>query len=392
MGDAIGRRLLRPGVVAVVAVALVGFATHAWLTGRGLGVDSSIYRAGALTYLRGQPLYAPLTTGEPWAPALPFTYPPIAAILFTPLTLVPAQLGWALLAGLSLASLAVLLLVSLPRGTAAWQVALVAAVAVVLEPVWRSLALGQVNLPLAALVAVDVLVLRGRPAAGVLTGVAAAVKLTPLIFVAHLALTRRWADAGRALATFAGLNLLAALALPGDTWSFWTDALVDGNDATTNSWIGNQSVNGLLQRLTGEGGPALPVWLAVSAVVLALAAAAVRVLERGGDALGALLVTAFAGLLVSPVSWTHHWVWLVPLAGWLVRRGHPLLLAPLAALFTGWEYALTPSGAKVELTWHGWQLLLGNAYVLIGLALVPAVATLVLCRRSRRGEVGADTG
>lgn len=394
MSDAVGvaPRPVRAGVVAGVAVALGALAVFAWLSGRGLGVDSSVYRAGALTFLNGDPLYAPLTTGEPWAPALPFTYPPIAAILFVPLTYLPAQLAWGLLAVLSALSLAALVRLSLPRTSANWQVLLVFAGAFALEPVWRTLALGQVNLVLAALVAVDVLVLRGRPGGGVLIGLAAAVKLTPLIFVAHLALTGRWADAGRAVGTFVLLNLAAWALLPGDTAAFWGRALIDGNDATTNSWIGNQSINGLVQRLTGEGHWAMAVWAGAGALCLGVGALVVTRLAKRGDQVGALLVTAFAGLLVSPVSWTHHWVWVVPLVGWLIGRGRPLWVVAVAVVATGWEFAMAPSGAKVELSWSGWQAVLGNAYVAVGLALVPVVAALAVRGRARRAEVLADTG
>ncbi|MCG8920553.1 glycosyltransferase 87 family protein [Actinokineospora sp. PR83] len=394
MSDAVGAapRPVRAGVVAGVAVALGALAVFAWLSGRGLGVDSSVYRAGALTFLNGDPLYAPLTTGEPWAPALPFTYPPIAAILFVPLTYLPAQLAWGLLAVLSVLSLAALVRLSLPRTSANRQVLLVFAGAFALEPVWRTLALGQVNLVLAALVAVDVLVLRGRPAGGVLVGLAAAVKLTPLIFVAHLALTGRWADARRAVGVFVLLNLAAWALLPGDTAAFWGRALIDGNDATTNSWIGNQSINGLVQRLTGEGHWAMAVWAVAGALCLGVGALVVARLAKRGDHVGALLVTAFVGLLVSPVSWTHHWVWVVPLVGWLVGRGRPLWVVAVAVVATGWEFALAPSGAKVELHWSGRQAVLGNAYVAVGLALVPVVVALAVRGRARRAEVLADTG
>jgi alpha-1,2-mannosyltransferase len=147
----------------------------------------------------------------------------------------------------------------------------------------------------------------------VLVGVAAAIKLTPLIFVPHLLLTGRRADAGRALGTFAGLNALGAVALPGDTVQFWAVALIDGNDATANSWIGNQSLNGIVQRLAGHGSRTLVAVGVLSAACLVASALVVRRLHRRDQRLGALLVTAFCGLLVCPVSWTHHWVWVVAL-------------------------------------------------------------------------------
>ncbi|SDD31156.1 glycosyltransferase 87 family protein [Actinokineospora iranica] len=384
-----------PVVVTGLMVGVVGLAVAYWLAGWGLGVDSSVYRAGALTLLHGDSLYAPLTTGEVWAPPLPFTYPPIAGLVFVPLTMLPAQLAWGAVAALSALALGVVLRASLPGALRqGWRFAALFLAVLALEPVWRSLGLGQVNLILMAMVVVDVLLLRGAKASGLLIGLAAAVKLTPLIFVAHLVVTRRWADAGRALGAFAALNLLAAAALPGDTVRFWTEALVDGNDATTNSWFGNQSLNGLLQRATGEGRGAFLLYVVVALFVLAVAALVVHRLDRRGESMGALLVTAFAGLLVSPVSWTHHWVWVVPLAGFLLRLASVwswTALGVLVLVFTGWQFRMVPSGAKVELHWSPGHALLGNAYVLAALVFTPVIATLALRARGRRAEVLAGT-
>jgi alpha-1,2-mannosyltransferase len=256
-----------------------------------------------------------------------------------------------------------------------------------LEPVWRTLALGQLNLVLMGLVVLDVLVLKGSRWSGLLTGLAAAIKLTPLIFVLHLALTGRRADAFRALGTFLALNAFAELVLPSDTAQFWGVALLDGNDATTNSWIGNQSLNGIVQRFAGEGLLTLVLVGLLSALCLGTSAVLVRRLHRRGEWLGALLVTAFCGLLVSPVSWTHHWVWVVPLVAFLVPRAvrgagwARVSLLAIAAIGTGWEFFVIPSGAHVELHWSLLEALSGNAYVLAALTL----AAFVLLRMRRSG-------
>ncbi|WP_253888676.1 glycosyltransferase 87 family protein [Actinokineospora diospyrosa] len=318
---------------------------------------------------------------------MPFTYPPIAGLLFLPLTMLPSQLGWGVLAALSALALGFVLRETLPaKLRAGWPFGALLLSTLLLEPVWRTLGLGQVNLLLMAMVVADVLLLKGRKGAGVLIGVAAAVKLTPLIFIAHLALTRRWADATRALAAFALLNLAAAAVLPGDTVRFWTEALVDGNDATTNSWIGNQSLNGILQRLTGEDQAALILFATTALVTLALAAIVVRRLHSDGDDLGALLVTAVAGLMVSPVSWTHHWVWVVPLAGYFIAKNMQWSLLALVVVFTGWQFRMVPSGAKTELSWTAADVLLGNSYLLAALVAVPIVVLLAGGDPALRGQ------
>lgn len=378
-----------PGTAVVLAAGLLTLSVVWWALGWGLGVDSAIYRAGALTVLRGDSLYAPLSIESSWVPALPFAYPPVAAMLFTPLAALPVQLSWGVLAALSVLSLGGVLRVSLSSNvTARWRAAVpVTLLAVlVLEPVWRTLALGQLNVVLMGMVVMDLLVLKGSRYSGVLTGLAAAIKLTPLIFVLHLIVTGRRADAIRALATFVGLNTFAGLVLPHDTVRFWSVALIDGNDATTNSWIGNQSLNGIVQRFAGQGSATLAVVGVLCLLCLAISGVLVYRLHARGEGLGALLVTAFCGLLVCPVSWTHHWVWVVPLVAFLVPRAlrgaawARIALASIVVVGSGWEFFVVPSGAHVELHWSLIQALPGNAYVLAALLL----AVFVLVRMFRR--------
>ncbi|HEV8561935.1 MAG TPA: glycosyltransferase 87 family protein [Actinophytocola sp.] len=381
------RRCARIPVVAwVLAGVLLAISVIFWLAGHGLGVDSAVYRAGALAVLHGDPLYLPLTGEPPWAPPLPFAYPPVAALQFFPLVLVPAQLSWGVIAALSMLALGGVLRVTMP-GQRGLTVAVTLLAVLALEPVWRTLALGQLNLVLMGLVVLDVLVLRGSRWSGVLVGLASAIKLTPLIFVLHLALTGRRADALRAMGTFVAVNTFAELVLPGDTALFWGTALIDGNDATTNSWIGNQSLNGIVQRLAGEGLATLVAVGVLAAACLAVSGVVVRRLHGRGEHLGALLVTAFCGLLVSPVSWTHHWVWMVPLVAFLVPRAlrgaawARVSLAAIAVVGTGWEFFVVRSGAHVELQWSVLEALPGNAYVLAVLCL----AAFVLLRMRRSG-------
>jgi alpha-1,2-mannosyltransferase len=375
-----------PLIAVVLAAGLLALSLTWWALGRGLGVDSAIYRSGALALLHGRSLYQPLAEEPSWAPALPFAYPPVAALQFAPLVLMPSQLAWGLIVALSVLALGAVIRVCLAGSgfRVAEPVTLLAVLA--LEPVWRTLALGQLNLVLMGLVVLDVLVLKGSRWSGVLTGVAASVKLTPLIFVLHLAVTGRRADAFRALGTFLALNTFAELVLPRDTVRFWTVALVDGNDATTNSWIGNQSLNGIVQRIAGQGSLTLVLVGLLSLLCLASSGLLVRRLHHRAEHLGALLVSAFCGLLVSPVSWTHHWVWVVPLVAFLVPRAlrgagwARVSLAAIAVVGTGWEFFVVPSGAHVELHWSLVEAVPGNAYVLAALAL--AAYVLVRLRRS----------
>ncbi|WP_084716943.1 glycosyltransferase 87 family protein [Saccharothrix syringae] len=361
----LGTRTLLP--VVPVVIGLVG-----WVVDAPLGIDSAVYRSGGLAVLRGEPLYDGLTTLPPWTPELPFTYPPVAALLFTPLGVLPVQLCWVVFAVLSAVALGAVVELSFP---ARWLLPAVP----VLEPVWRTVALGQVNLVLMGVVLVDLLLLRGSRWSGVLVGVAAAVKLTPLIFIGHLVLTGRWRDAGRAAGTFAALQAVAFAALPADSVRYWTSALVDGNDATGNSWVGNQSLFGAVHRLLPPG-PAAPV-VSVAAGAVVLACGAVLVARR--DDLHAAVLTGLCGALVCPVSWSHHWVWVVPLLGVLLTRasgaaGWAAVLV-LCLVFAGWVVVVPTEGRVAP--WALW----GNAYVWAGLGVL--VAHLL-----RRGGVGVRRG
>ena len=160
------------------------------------------------------------------------------------------------------------------------------------------------------------------------------------------------------------LHAAGALLLPADTARFWSSALLGGNSASSNGWYGNQSLNGMVQRLTGESDWAFGLALVLSAAAVMVAVLLVR---RTRDPLDALLITAFCGLLISPISWTHHWVWVVPLAIVLARR-NAWLLVPVALVFSGTQFA----GGRFALE--------ANAYVL-----VPVVG-LVLMAWQRHGR------
>lgn len=396
------RRLYLASRYSAGAAALVFAAVSAWYfsAGRRLGIDDTVYRAGAWAVLHGRPLYGPLADLPRWpgARGLPFTYPPIAALLFAPLILLPLQLAWGALTVPSALSVGIAVRAGLGPRPVAGRVGRAAAVlpagVFALEPVWRTIGLGQVNAVLMALVVLDVLVLPRFRLRGALTGLAAAVKLTPLVFVLHLAVIGRRADALRALGTFLALNALGAVLLPADTARFWQSQLLGGDHAATNYWVGNQSLNGLLERATGAADWAFPAAVAVGAACIGAALPMARRLHGRGEPMAALLVTACAGLLASPISWSHHWVWVAPAAGLLVRRAAGAAprrasagLAVLAVVFSGWTLAAVPSGAVREMHWNPLQMLVGNAYVLTGLGALAVAAGL--CLRAPAGPAAA---
>jgi alpha-1,2-mannosyltransferase len=262
--------------------------------------DLSVYLGAVSGLADGASLYD-FTRG-----AAPFTYPPFAALLVTPLTWLPVtlvQVAWSFATVAAVAGLARLVL---PR-----HAALAALVLLLSAPIASNIKYGQVSLFLAALVALDLLALRRTPWHGALIGVAAAIKLTPLIFVPLLWFSGRRTAAVTAAGTFAACGMVAALVLPGDSWRFWTTEMFRVDRLGYITGAGNQSLNGALMRLE-VGAPVRS--LIVLVIGGAVAVPAIRRgarLAREGDSLSAMIVVGAAGVVLSPVSWTHHQVWLV---------------------------------------------------------------------------------
>ncbi|SDD20768.1 glycosyltransferase 87 family protein [Actinokineospora iranica] len=383
-------------VVCVVA-GVVG-----WRLGWHLGVDNAVYRSGAVALLHGEPLYDNLfLSDEPSWARLPFTYPPTAALLFVPLALVPTQVAWGLLGAVSVLAMALVVklaveaLPSRPRWmTPARTTAVLGIVLLGIEPVWRTIFLGQINLVLMALIVVDVLLLgaRGSRFGGVLIGVAAAVKLTPLIFVAHLLVTGRRADAVRAIATFLLLQGAVFALVPHDAVQFWGHAVRDPQRIGPIYWAGNQSINGLVLRLTDNADWSMQVAAPIGALLAIPCVLWVRRLHLSDRPLPALLVTAFLGLLVSPVSWSHHWVWAVPLVVFLLsrlpdplptgpqRRAAPAGVGAVVLVFASCVLLAMRNGKAVEFEWGPLEYVIGSAYLLVPLA----AGAILLVRHSRR--------
>ncbi|WTW92822.1 glycosyltransferase 87 family protein [Streptomycetaceae bacterium NBC_01309] len=430
------RRLARAWAVLLGLSLLAYLALAATRPGQmwWLG-DLRVYQAGGAAALDGGRGLYDLAVG---AARLPFTYTPWAALTFSPLALVPwgaakplavagnlallfaaAHLAWGL-AGLA------------PVRARRRAAALTAAVLLWTEPVQETLRFGQVNLLLVTVILYDLSRPRGARFVGVGIGFAAGVKLTPAIFAVYLLATGRWREARTALATFTLTAVAGLVILPEASLRYWSGLFLDSARMGPIGLPGNQSLRGALVRLLGDARPDAAVWvpvtLTVGAAGILLASALYRhfakikdeATRRRGELAG-VSVTALTGLLVSPVSWSHHWVWIVPgtvlmaSAAGGVRRTRLRLPAVLAAACALPLATAAPPAFRVELPrpvptgiiWHvpyrggrelrlsGFEQLVANAYVLVGL-LMMIMCTVILCRfgtytwRSRVG--GTETG
>jgi alpha-1,2-mannosyltransferase len=257
---------------------------------------------------------------------------------------------------------------------------LVGAVSLGLEPVWQNLSFGQVNLVLMLALLVDLL----RPErrwSGVLVGVAAGIKLTPLVFVVLLVLVGHRAAAGRAALTFAGTVAVGLVALPGSAASYWTDGLLEPTRVGPPALAHNQSVYGALTRALGEPAPDW-LWVVVAGpVAMAVLAVAAAWWRRGDRVLGTCL-GALAMLVASPVAWSHHWVWAVPVALVLWERSRAAAVL-WTAVFVTRPIVWPPWAEGREYDWRWFEHLPGNAYLLAALA-VAVAAALALNRTGDR--------
>ncbi|MEU2792822.1 glycosyltransferase 87 family protein [Streptomyces sp. NPDC007100] len=375
------------GLFGIVSVVLAGNAD---------AVDLEVYRAGGETVLAGGDLY-----GAPVWYDFRFTYPPFAALVFTPLALLGTAAAKALVAVLN----GVLLAFVVARSWRSLGVRgrrLVPAVIAVtgasfaLESVHSNFIDGQINLLLVTLVLADLTGRADHRARGVGVGIAAGLKLTPLIFVAYLVAARRYRQAAVASACAAGTVLVSFLLVPAAAGDFWLGGrFADLSRIHTDpASRHNQSLRGLLMKTGVPEAPALVLWLLLGAAAgLGALALAVRAARRGEHLL-AVSLCGLCGAMVSPWSWGHHWVWLVPFGVFLVwvagrprRRGRWLPAMVLVALTVPGLLALADpmdDDAKPVLAGGPLAFVLGNIYVLIFVvALVAAVLDLRAPRDAR---------
>ncbi|MFF4400425.1 glycosyltransferase 87 family protein [Streptomyces sp. NPDC001480] len=341
--------------------------------------DALVYRAEGEAVAHGGDLYG-LTVTE-WH--LPATYPPFAAVLFVPTTWIPVPAlkltflaGNALLLG-CLVTLSARLAGRTPSPSA---VRTATALALWLEPVFQTLVFGQINLAIICLTLWDLTRPAGARAKGAAVGIAAGIKLVPAVFIAWLIVRRRHREAATATAALTATVLLGALALPAASVDFFTRRLYETGRVGKPWIIDNQSLQGLIARALGDPAPG-PAWLLPAAAlgVLGLWLAARAPEDRWG-----ILLTAFTTLLVCPISWSHHWVWCVPLIAVLLAEGRARLAAMTTAVFTVRTMWLVPHQGSLDLRLPWWQQPAAAPYPLLGLAL------LVLCAQSRTTTPGDE--
>ena len=354
------------------AAALIGVTVLALLHQQ---VDLSTYLLGG-AHAAGDDLFSVTLAKD----GLGFTYPPFSALLFSPFAHVPVRVAevafsWANLAAVCALVAACLRAVcdQLDRRTIMWWALVLLVPVVMFDPVRQTFLLGQVNIILALIVVADMTLDLPIPR-GILVGLAAAIKVTPLILIPYLFLTRQGRAGVRAIASFAGAALLGSAVNASTSWAYWTHYIRDPQRAGMLSWIGNQGVLGAFERMVGHTvttPTTFVIVISVAVVGLVVAAGAYR---RSSPVLGFLVVEATESL-ASPVSWSHHFIWVVLLVAWLAlapdrpRYGEWWALA-VSALFWAAPVWWVPHGPAVAFAGRGWLIPLSDAYALLFIALL----------------------
>lgn len=389
-----GLRRLNGWGPALVSFALA-VAYGLYIALRTYEVDLGVYLRLGGKYVFTSHLYSFVLPNT----SLPFTYPPFAALLFAPWqrTFTSVGLVQAVWTTCNVAALVGVLVLSVRLvkpsldKMATWRLALALSLpALLLNPVLITMGFGQVNLFVTFIVMWDLLGERRigtrQMPLGVATGLAAAVKLTPLLFVPYLVLTRRWRGALTCVLTFGACELVTLAVSPASSKAYWTQAIFKPGRAGDLSIVDNQNLWGVLDRFTHGVLPdavMLPLLIATAAAGLLLAAQAHR---RSSPLLG-VLICATTCLLVSPISWVHHMVWVVPVILWLAfapdrPRWGRLLAIVTAVLFWSAPVWWVPYKNTSDLHLNQLQLIAGNSFFFAMLIFLAGAAALVFRRGS----------
>lgn len=341
-------RYLWAGTAAITWAVALGYA-H---LGSRFSLDLRVYRAASKSLFGGHNPYQLCFTHY----HLPFTYPPGALLALSPFSLGPVRLIEALWWTVNALAVVVILYISvrtaleLARELAFWLALVLAPVlSQVFEPLRSNTTYGQINVVLLLFVVVDI-ALSKRRGRGVLVGLAGAIKLTPLVYVLYFAVDGKWRSFLRGALTFSGIGTVAFLLLPSESRMYWFHQTFDPSRAGGVGSRRNQSWYGLVHRWPFADSWALCLWSVLTLVTVGGALVLVRQLVLRGRIVDAVVALGMCTELISPISWSHHWVWILLVPVLLVRgfRDQPLVTASMVLLcFVG---AIGP----YEWDLHGW--------------------------------------
>jgi alpha-1,2-mannosyltransferase len=371
-------------------------------------IDIDVYRMGGRAWLDGSPLYTDGALFQtPTGLNLPFTYPPVAAISFSPFAWLPLPAASAAITLITFALLVASTMIVLTRLDVwshsqavpgpAWSrrcwlaAAIVVPATIWLEPISSNFAFGQINVVLMTLVIADCVPRHTPWPRGLLLGLAIALKLTPAVFVLYFLLRREGRAVLTAVTSFAAATLAGVVLARHDSWEYWTSTLGHTDRIGGAALNTNQNVTGMLARTSLQAPERFTLWLTSGIVVLAVTLWATRRVLGAGEPTLALICVALFGLVVSPVSWSHHWVWMLPavlVTGVLAHRrgaaGLGIIAALGAALMVWPPITLLPENHEETAAW--WRQLAGVSYMWWALALIVTAGLTVTAAAASRSS------
>ncbi|OBK15438.1 alpha-(1-2)-phosphatidylinositol mannosyltransferase [Mycobacterium asiaticum] len=361
-------------------------------------IDIDVYQMGGRAWLDGRPLYSGNVMFHTPIVDLPFTYPPLAAVIFSPFAWMGMPVASVAITALTLAVLLVSTAIVLTRldvwadsdrlAGPAWlrrwwlAVVIVAPASIWLEPISSNFAFGQINAVLMTLVLADCLPRRTPWPRGVLLGLGIALKLTPAVFLLYFLLRRDTRATITSIVTFVAATLVGFALAWRDSWEYWTRTLHHTDRIGEAALNTDQNIAGALARLGLEQQERFPWWVLASLLVLGATIWAMRRVLRADEAPLAVICVALFGLVVSPVSWSHHWVWMLPavlVTGVLAWRRRNVALGVVTllglALMRWTPIDLLPKHHETTAAW--WRQLLGMSYVWWALAVIVVAGVTV---------------
>lgn len=414
VGSRPGRALLWC-LLWLLAAAALGYTAWGLFAHTPYRIDIDIYQMGGQTWLDGRPLYrGDVLFHTPIGLNLPFTYPPLAAIVFCPFAWLHMPAASVAITVLTLVLLIVSTVIVLTRldvwNTSAllpgpawlrrWWLAIVvvALASIWLEPISSNFDFGQINVVLMTLVIADCVPRRTPWPRGLLLGLGIALKLTPAVFLLYFLVRRDFRTTLTAMTSFASATLLGFMLAWSDSWEYWTHTVHHTDRIGSAALNTDQNIAGALARIGLSEQLRFLLWVGLCLAVLALTVWAMRRVLRAGETTLAIICVALFGLMVSPVSWSHHWVWVLPtllvtaVLGWRRRNVALGLLTVVGVALMDWTpLELMPKHHEETANW--WRQLLGMSYVWWGLAVIVTAGLTVTTRvtsRDSRGRTDSD--
>jgi alpha-1,2-mannosyltransferase len=386
-------------LLQLLALAALGYAGWQQIGHTPYRIDIDVYRMGGQAWLDGHPLYDhDVKFHTPIGLNLPFTYPPLAAVIFCPFAWLGMPAASVTITLITMALLLISTMLVLTRldvwnttrlvpGPAWarrwWLTALIVAGATIwFEPIESNFAFGQINVVLMTLVIADCVPRRTPWPRGLLLGLGIALKLTPAVFLLYFWLRRDRRAVLTSLASVAAATLAGFALAWHDSWQYWTHTVRNTDRIGSASLNTNQNVAGTLARLGLSDHDRFLPWVAACLLILALTVWAARRVLRADEPVLAVICIALFGLAVSPVSWSHHWVWMLPavvvttVLAWRRRNAAMALVSAAGTALMVWSpIDLMPKHHEVTAAW--WRQLIGVSYLWWALATIVAAGATI---------------